>query len=1376
MLRLTASDGELTSSDEVTVIAATPACIATAPDIRAWWPLDGNANDVINGRRATITGASTFEPGMVGQGFVFTGANHITAAASTELNVTESFTVDAWVFPTTPSAQRPLVEWGQTGVIGVHIWESFQLNVGTSPGALYANIVDTAGGGHTLGTGPGALMPNQWSHIALTFDKATGRARLYVNGQVVASNLLGTNFTPLTNVPLNFGFRPAQGQRFIGRLDEIDLFARALSEAEVQDIYLAGALGKCKTPNDRPIVDAGPDQTLLLPAAGATLTGTTTDDGRPAGGLTATWTQVSGPAPVVFGTPTSLQTTATFGPAGVYVLRLTVSDLELSGTDDITVTVYERSDLTVRSVNASGVITNRQTLQVSGTATAEIVNIGGGPTLGSFAVTFFEDRNGNASYDEGTDVALGTGLHDALAAGDVAMVSADVSGTVLFAGNLVYAFADSGRAIPEGNETNNYGSSAPPCEAAPPGGGPFAPRLEWAWSGSPIQSTSNQVMMTPAVADLNADGTPDVIFSTFSGGNYFSAGFIRAVSGRDGSALFTVQDVAYRVRGAGSIAVGDIDVDGRPEILAVHESGNRIIAVEHDGTPKWISPVLETVDWGGAAIADLDGNGVPEIVVGRQVLNANGTIRWTGAGGRGDNTVGPLSIVADIDMDGRPEVVAGNTAYLASGAILWRNTALPDGFNAVGNFDTDPFPEIVLVAGGSVRLLEHTGAVKWGPVAVPGGGRIGAPTVGDFDNDGQPEIGVAGASRYVVLETNGTIKWQAVVQDNSSNVTGSSIFDFEGDGAVEVVYADELKLRVYRGLDGVVLWETARPSGTTYEMPIIVDVDGDGRAEIVVPSNNYTVAGPTGIQVYGDDRWVSTRRIWNQHTYHITNINDDATIPAREPNNWEIYNNFRQNRLAAGCEFSKPDLVASFARRADEPGSIRLTVRIGNGGGSTVAAGVSVAFYDGDPSAGASLLGTAPTRGSIAPGMFEDVVLTVPTGTEALPLWVVADDPGTITESDETNNAFDTGIFLTAAPNQAPTVNAGPDHTISLPNTTVPLDGSAEDDGLPVDRLTVVWSVVSGPGQVVFANPALTDTTATFTVAGTYLLRLTASDADLSAEDDVTVVVHPANQAPVVEAGADRTITSPIAVLTGTVADDGLPAGGTVAIAWSQISGPAPVVFGSPSTAVTNVTFSADGEYVLRLTASDGALTSMDDVRLTVSRENQRPSVSAGPDRSITLPANVATLDGSATDDGLPAGSTLRVTWRVVSGPAPVVFAPAESAGTTATFSDPGTYVLRLEATDSVLSAADDVVGRRRVGSAARRCAGGRAHEPRGRLSHHRSGEYRRLRREWNAGELAARIPARGRSDLDALRRSDHACERRGARDVRSDAPAQRPL
>ena len=141
---------------------------------------------------------------------------------------------------------------------------------------------------------------------------------------------------------------------------------------------------------------------------------------------------------------------------------------------------------------------------------------------------------------------------------------------------------------------------------------------------------------------------------------------------------------------------------------------------------------------------------------------------------------------------------------------------------------------------------------------------------------------MAGANRYTVFETNGTVKWSATIQDGSSNRTGSSVFDFEGDGRAEVVYRDETKLWVYRGTDGVVLFSTPLHSCTTYENPIILDVDGDGNAEIVTPANDTCGFGPTtGIHVFGDsaDRWVATRPIWNQHTYHITNINEDGTIP-----------------------------------------------------------------------------------------------------------------------------------------------------------------------------------------------------------------------------------------------------------------------------------------------------------------------------------------------------------------------------------------------------------------------------------------------------------------------------------------------------------------
>src|SRR5437867_8352570 len=141
------------------------------------------------------------------------------------------------------------------------------------------------------------------------------------------------------------------------------------------------------------------------------------------------------------------------------------------------------------------------------------------------------------------------------------------------------------------------------------------------------------------------------------------------------------------------------------------ESGQRLIEFAHDGALRWRSEPLEAVNWGAPAIADLDADGTPEIIVGRQALNRSGAILWTGTGGRGAQHAftGPLSIVADIDLDGTPEIVAGNTVYTSNGGIVWR-APLPDGYNAVANFDGDPHPEIVLVSGGQLWLLHHDGS------------------------------------------------------------------------------------------------------------------------------------------------------------------------------------------------------------------------------------------------------------------------------------------------------------------------------------------------------------------------------------------------------------------------------------------------------------------------------------------------------------------------------------------------------------------------------------------------------------------------------------------------------------------------------------------
>ncbi len=307
-----------------------------------------------------------------------------------------------------------------------------------------------------------------------------------------------------------------------------------------------------------------------------------------------------------------------------------------------------------------------------------------------------------------------------------------------------------------------------------------------------------------------------------------------------------------------------------------------------------------------------------------------------------------------------------------------------------------------------------------------------------------------------------------------------------------------------------------------------------------------------------------------------------------------------------------------------------------------------------------------------------------------------------LTASDSVLSATDDiQITVGAAPptNQAPTVNAGVDQTVTLPDNAS-LVGSTSDDGLPNPpaSVTVTWSQVSGPGTTTFANPSARSTTASFTAAGAYVLRLTASDSVLSATDDIQIIVNPAppvNQAPTVNAGVNQTVTLPdSAALVGTASDDGLPEPpATVTVAWSQVSGPGTTTFGNVNSLSTSASFTTAGVYVLRLTASDTLLSASDDIQITVNPAapvNQAPTVNAGVDQTVTLP-NSAALVGSASDDGLPAPATVTVTWSQVSGPGTATFGNPNALSTSASFTTAGVYVLRLTASDTELTATDDI-------------------------------------------------------------------------------------
>jgi RHS repeat-associated protein len=108
-------------------------------------------------------------------------------------------------------------------------------------------------------------------------------------------------------------------------------------------------------------------------------------------------------------------------------------------------------------------------------------------------------------------------------------------------------------------------------------------------------------------------------------------------------------------------------------------------------------------------------------------------------------------------------------------------------------------------------------------------------------------------------------------------------------------------------------------------------------------------------------------------------------------------------------QVAAPDLIASYLRSTDVGGQTSATVRIGNAGSIFVAAGVNVAFYEGDPRTGGRLLGVSQTSKRLEIGDFEDVTLTVASPPLST-VWVVADDDGTgvgkVRECDEVNNFY----------------------------------------------------------------------------------------------------------------------------------------------------------------------------------------------------------------------------------------------------------------------------------------------------------------------------------------------------------------------------------
>ncbi len=379
------------------------------------------------------------------------------------------------------------------------------------------------------------------------------------------------------------------------------------------------------------------------------------------------------------------------------------------------------------------------------------------------------------------------------------------------------------------------------------------------------------------------------------------------------------------------------DMPGRPEI--VHFNTTRLAVRTIGGDVVFTAAAAPVGGGGPPAVADLDGDGLPEIVVAGRAL-----------------------VAYDPDC-----VMAGpRPGGVCSGArrdgILWVQNGLRDASSAINgvtvfDFDGDGRTEVVEADECFTRIFDgRTGVPRWSAPRVSCT-FIEMPVVADVDNDFSAEI-IVGANQFCGGECglargapDPILPGFACMMD-SGCPTGA------------------------RCVGG--LCRCTDPADCGAGNACVAPLVADGMGNVCRSTYDPSI----GLKVYGDarNRWVPSRPVWNQYAYSVTNVGDNATIPSRAmaQNNWQVggLNNFRQNTQGVLGDLTAPNLTI-----APAPGGclsmggmgVRLSARFCNRGTGVAGANSSVTFFSVARDGRSTALCTARADRPINPGTCTDV-------------------------------------------------------------------------------------------------------------------------------------------------------------------------------------------------------------------------------------------------------------------------------------------------------------------------------------------------------------------------------------------------------------------
>ena len=255
-------------------------CVTAPPGLVSWWPGDGNASDIVDGNHGTLRNGAAFGAGLVEQAFQLDGQDdfvEVPHSSSLDLG-TDDFTVDLWVkFATTTGEQVLIEKYVETWSPARSGWTLTKME-----GNNLRFAGDSLGGDASIVDGtPPSVPTNTWIHVAATHSHEfvaghrVDTFTLYWNGAAIGS--AGRSDDPLnlnSSVSLKLGHRgnptdtpgsvDTRGFYLNGLVDEVEIFNRALSASEIQEIFNAGSAGKCKpalTPTPTPSPSPTPTPT-----------------------------------------------------------------------------------------------------------------------------------------------------------------------------------------------------------------------------------------------------------------------------------------------------------------------------------------------------------------------------------------------------------------------------------------------------------------------------------------------------------------------------------------------------------------------------------------------------------------------------------------------------------------------------------------------------------------------------------------------------------------------------------------------------------------------------------------------------------------------------------------------------------------------------------------------------------------------------------------------------------------------------------------------------------------------------------------------------------------------------------------------------------